>query len=92
MLLEVRYFQVKEVVFSDRTRYVQGVLEVNRDDLVELALRDGVLQAVDIQVVHPGESARIIHVLDTVEPRCKVEGKGCAFPGFLGPPETVGSG
>jgi hypothetical protein len=32
--------------------------------------------------VAPGEAARIVHVLDAVEPRIKVGGDTVTFPGF----------
>jgi hypothetical protein len=35
---------------------------------------------------------RIIPVKDVIEPRCKLEGKGECFPGFIGGSETVGNG
>ncbi|MFC1817335.1 glycine/sarcosine/betaine reductase component B subunit, partial [Thermodesulfobacteriota bacterium] len=38
------------------------------------------------------EKTRIINVRDVVEPRVKVSGPGCVFPGILGPVETVGEG
>ena len=31
---------------------------------------------IDLEITHPGENARIIHVLDTIAPMVKVEGEG----------------
>lgn len=45
-----------------------------------------------LELAAPGESARIVHVLDAVEPRDKVVGSGIVFPGFLGTTEAVGTG
>src|SRR5262249_38033901 len=45
-----------------------------------------------IDVAHPGEPTRIVHVLDAIEPRVKTAGSGVAFPGFLGSAKTVGEG
>jgi len=46
---------------------------------------------VNVEVVHPGESARITQITDVVEPRIKVQGGGDVFPGLLGSLEPVGS-
>src|SRR5262249_59822066 len=47
----------------------------------------------DLQVVRPGESARIVTIQDIVEPRVKVAGRGVAYPGIAGRSvETVGDG
>ncbi|HWH78739.1 MAG TPA: glycine/sarcosine/betaine reductase component B subunit, partial [Candidatus Binatus sp.] len=47
---------------------------------------------VGFELVRPGESTRIVHVLDTVLPIAKVAGAVGVFPGFDGPAELVGSG
>jgi glycine reductase len=44
-----------------------------------------------VELARPGERVRIVHVLDQIEPRLKLQG-GPTFPGFLGPPATVGTG
>jgi len=92
MHLEVKYFPIKEVVFSKVTKYNQGVLEINKDELIFAMRADSVITGVHMDVAYPGESTRIINLLDTIEPRCKVEGKNNVFPGFIGTTETVGSG
>lgn len=46
---------------------------------------------VEIEIVHPGDSVRVINVLDVIEPRIKVEG-GEIFPGWIGGTGTVGRG
>lgn len=40
----------------------------------------------------PGESVRVLPCKDAVEPRCKLEGPGEVFPGWIGDVETVGQG
>jgi glycine reductase len=47
---------------------------------------------VDYDLARPGESKRIIHVLDTVLPIAKTNTRGSTFPGFDGPAELVGTG
>ncbi len=93
MRLELGSFRVREVEFAaGPTAYHGGVLAINRADLTRTLLGDRRLRGVTLDLVRPGESARIIHLLDAVEPRVKVSGGGTVFPGFLGPPEQVGEG
>jgi sarcosine reductase len=91
MELEIGTFAVRDVAFGRETALADGVLTVDRHALVEHLLDDPNLAGVDVEIARPGESIRIIHILESVEPRIKVSG-GRDFPGMLGPPELVGSG
>ncbi len=92
MKLEMATFPVKEVRFGDRTGYKNGVLNINKDELVALISEDKRVDSADVDVAYPGEQTRIVNIRDVVEPRIKVSGPGCVFPGILGPIETVGEG
>ena len=92
MRLELAHFPVKNLKFSKRTTYSNGVLEVNKDEMVALVLENKKVVAADVDVTFPGEQTRIVNVRDAVEPRVKVSGPGCMFPGIMGPVETVGEG
>ncbi len=92
MRLELADFPVKDVRFSKQTGYRDGVLEINKEELVALILEDGKIASADVDVAFPGEQTRIVKIRDIVEPRVKVSGPGCVFPGILGPVETVGEG
>jgi glycine reductase len=92
MRLEIGTFPVRDAVFGERTRWADGVLEVDREELLALARGDGIAYA-DLALARPGESARIINVTDVVEPRVKVDGGGVVYPGVCGRPvDTVGRG
>jgi sarcosine reductase len=91
MNLEMQSFRVTDVRFRAATAWREGVLWLDRDALAAHLREDTRLARVGIEIARPGESVRIIHVLDAVEPRIKVSG-GPDFPGFLGRPELVGSG
>ena len=88
----MRYFKVQKVRFGERTLLSDGVLTINKAELQEILLGDPVIVSIDMEIVQPGESARIIHVMDAIEPRIKVEGTGGIFPGFTGQLDTVGEG
>jgi sarcosine reductase len=92
MLLELGHIFIKDVQFGNKTIIKDGVLFVNKDELVNLIKEDEHLLKVDVEIAKPGESIRITPVKDVIEPRVKVEGKGGIFPGVLSKVETVGSG
>ena len=91
MELRVRDFPVTALRPGDATRLEGSTLVVDREGLSRALAADPAFRAVSVELAQPGESVRIIHALDVVEPRAK-PGGGAVFPGFLGPPRTVGSG
>jgi sarcosine reductase len=92
MKLIIGKFYVHDAKFGDETKLCDGVLTISRDKVMSLILEDSNIQDVQIDIVRPGEEKRIIHVLDTIEPRIKLEQNTCTFPGFLCPPLTAGYG
>jgi len=89
--LELATTVVRDVRFADRTRLADGVLEAEAAVLRKLVLEDAAFEDVAIDIVRPGDSTRIIHVMDVAEPRWKPE-PGSTFPTFTGPPRSVGTG
>ncbi len=92
MRLELGHVLIKDVQFGDETKFENGVLFVNKEELVELIMEDDHIESVSVDIARPGESVRITPVKDVVEPRVKVEGPGGVFPGILSKVQTVGSG
>ena len=92
MKLEMATFPVKDVKFSKQTNYDNGVLNINKEELVAFILEDKRIVDADVDVAFPGEQTRIVRIRDVVEPRVKVSGPGSVFPGILGPVITVGEG
>ena len=92
MRLELDIVNIKDVEFADKTTVSDRTLHINRGELQELLQEDTRLSQVDIELVHPGDKCRILHVCDVVEPRAKTRGSGEDFPGALGKPGTVGEG
>jgi glycine reductase len=91
MRLEIATNVVTDVRLADATRLARGVLEIDGKALRQLLLEDEAFDDVALDVVRPGEPVRIIHVMDAAEPRWKPD-PGSTFPGFVGPPRTVGEG
>ena len=92
MHLELGHILIKDVQFGEQTTIKDGVLYVNKEELINLIKEDEHLSKVDVEIARPGESVRITPVKDVIEPRVKVEGTGAIFPGTLSKVETVGSG
>lgn len=93
MSLKLGTFPVERVEVGPKTAWRNGVLTINRRELQEVIRSDPKVAQGDVDITSPGESCRIIHVSDVLEPRVKVEGSGTTYPGICGRPvETVGSG
>lgn len=91
MRLELATFSVTDVRFGERTALRDGTLWLDRQALSAHLLDDPNLARAGVELARPGESVRIIHILDAVEPRLKIAG-GPDFPGLLSPPELAGAG
>lgn len=92
MRLELGQVLIRDIQFGEDTKIENGVLYVNKQELIDLVKEDEHLKSVDVEIARPGESVRITPVKDVVEPRVKVEGPGGIFPGVLAKVETVGTG
>jgi len=90
--LEIGNIFIKDVQFGPETKVQNGVLYVNKEELLQEVSGDERIQSIDFDIARPGEEVRIIPVKDVIEPRVKVEGKGGIFPGFMSKVDTVGSG
>lgn len=87
------YYDVKDVVFGEKTAFSDGVLTVSKEELKKEA--EPLLKAVksiDFEIVKPGGNTRIIHLLDTIQPMIKTEGEGIQYSGYFGDPLMLGSG
>ncbi|MBI2217204.1 MAG: hypothetical protein HYU51_07900 [Candidatus Rokubacteria bacterium] len=91
MRLELASFPVRRAELATSTRWAEGILTIDAQAVRSLVLRDPRIADVRLELTHPGDSTRVLRVLDAVEPLHKVAG-GTAFPGFNGSPRTVGSG
>src|SRR6188474_2661463 len=82
MELELLDYSIDELRWADRTSLTGKSLTIAKADLQELLkeLSHGI--RVDYELVRPGESTRIVHVLDTVLPIAKLSESVKAFLGF----------
>ena len=92
MELELVDYTLDDVNWSEHTTLNGKSLAISVADLQE-QIRDlsrGI--HVDYELARPGESKRIVHVLDTVLPIAKSKSLGSTFPGFEGAAQLVGAG
>jgi glycine reductase len=93
MSLEVGSFPVTDIQFGPETKYDNGLLVVNREEVMALVTHDPLVKSATIDVARPGESTRVINYADVIEPKVKVSGPGQAYPGICGrSSEKVGEG
>ena len=91
--LELRTVHVRQIVEGDQTYWRGGgVLEIDIAGLAELAGQHPGIERVQIDVASPGESLRLVHVLDAVEPSVKPDAPETSFPGTLGELAPAGTG
>ncbi|HBM74525.1 MAG TPA: beta-aspartyl-peptidase, partial [Clostridiaceae bacterium] len=83
---------IKDVEFGPETKVKEGVLYVNKQELMSFIGGDERLKSINIDIAKPGEETRILPVKDVIEPRVKVEGSGGIFPGFISKVDMVGQG
>lgn len=92
MRLSIESVDIKNVTFCcDKTYAEHGNLYVNSEELRQKICEDERIASVDMEVVRPGDSVRLLNVQDVVQPRCKI-GEDSDFPGFVSKMVTVGSG
>lgn len=89
--LQIDYVYVKEVRFGDKTSLEDGVLVVNKEELLNIAAND-CFESLDIELACPGEKCRILGVYDIMEPRCKADAPETSYPGLWGKLAPAGEG
>jgi glycine reductase len=89
--LTMHTVEIGDVILGDTTGVSDHTLTVSADEIHRLVTEDPRIADVAVEIARPGDSTRIIHCLDAVEPRTKI-GDGIVFPGILGEVETVGTG
>lgn len=90
MRLEMGLVHIKDVHFGSRTVIEDHVLFIDRQELISVLTQEPLFDSIEIELAHPGESCRIIRVLDILEPRYRLNGPN--FPGALDEVGLVGEG
>lgn len=89
--LQLDYVRIKSVQFGDSTGIRDGVLTINKEELMEMA-KSELFGSLDIKLACPGESCRILGVHDIMQPRCKADAPETSYPGIWGKLAPMGEG
>ncbi len=91
MDLLMESFTVKDAYMGSKTRLGGGALEIAGAMLRSHILEDPIFEDVKFDIVKPGENARIVHVIDVLEPRIKTTGE-VPYAGTGAPVFQLGQG
>lgn len=91
MKLTCETITVKDVIFGDQTIFNDGVLTINKNDILDMISSEVVFKNIEVQIVRPDENARIVNIVDYLEPSCKISG-GTDWPGVIGEYQIAGNG
>lgn len=91
MKLQIGNFQVKDVVFGEKTGFADGVLTIHKEEAIDFLRQDPHITSADIEIAKPGEDVRIVPVKEAAEPRVRVDGR-TLFPGVTGDLAPCGEG
>jgi len=92
-VLKLGSFPVTKALAGPKTRWHDGTLEVNIDEIMGVIKKDERIAWASVDLVNPGDGTRIINEYDIVEPRIKTEGPGQTYPSIVGRrPDAVGEG
>lgn len=92
MDLKIGNIFIKDLKFGSATEVKEATLYVNPKELEELLLKDEHLASISLELVHPGDSVRIMPVKDVIEPRVKPDQQSGIFPGMVSKMFTAGRG
>ena len=91
MKLSLQNFEIRDIILGDSSEYADGLLTINKAELISLIAKDKRITDLDIVVVKPGERTRISNILEICEPRVKPDNDSY-FPGILSPLYRAGQG
>lgn len=92
MRLELAHIKVEDVVFGAETALKDHILTIDREALLAAMDPEGFFVEKRVTLVKPGQSARIIRIMDAMQPRCKISGGTSPYPGTIGDMHMAGQG
>lgn len=92
MKLEIGNIYVRDVVLGERNGFADGILTIDRQAAIDYLMgEDEHLTDLDIVIARPGDDTRIVPVIETIEPRTRMDGR-CLFPGVSDELSPAGDG
>lgn len=91
MKLEIGNFHVRDIVFGDKTEFKDGLLIINKEEVLNFVKQDERIIEAELYIVRPGDKVRLVPVKEAIEPRVKLNGDPL-FPGYTGELVRAGEG
>lgn len=91
MKLEIGNFHVRDTVFGDKTEFKDGLLIINKEEVLNFVKQDERIIEAELYIVKPGDKVRLVPVKEAIEPRVKLNGNPL-FPGYTGELVRAGEG
>ena len=92
MKLTIGNVHVKDVQLGDANSFENGILTIDKQAAIDYLMgEDDHITELDIVIAHPGDDTRIVPVIETIEPRVRMDGR-CLFPGVTGEVVPCGDG
>lgn len=91
MKLEIGNFHVRDIVFGDKTEFKDGLLIINKEEVLNFVKKDERIIEAELYIVKPGDKVRLVPVKEAIEPRVKLNGNPL-FPGYTGELIRAGDG
>ncbi len=92
MKLKIGNIPVKDVVLGSQDSFENGVLTFDKQAAIDYLMElDDHITSLDIVIAHPGDDTRIVPVIETIEPRYRVDGR-TLFPGVTDEVVPAGDG
>ena len=92
MRLDLAHIKVEDVVFGAGTVLKDRILTIDRETLLAAMDPEDFFVEKRVTLAKPGQSARIIRIMDAMQPRCKVSGGTSPYPGAIGDMHMAGQG
>ena len=92
MKLTIGNLHVQDVCLGSENSFKDGILTIDKAAAIAyLRGEDDHITDLDIVIAHPGDDTRIVPVIETIEPRVRMDGR-CLFPGVTGDIVPAGEG
>lgn len=92
MKLTIGNVYVQDVRLGSENSFEDGVLTINKEEAINYLMgEDDHITELDIVIARPGDDTRIVPVIETIEPRVRMDER-CLFPGVTGELTPCGEG
>ena len=92
MKLTIGNLHVQDVCLGSENSFKDGILTIDAQAAIDyLKEEDDHITDLEIVIAHPGDDTRIVPVIETIEPRVRMDDR-CLFPGVTGDIVPAGDG